>query len=225
MKNLIFLILIAISTLSFGRTTYAYEDRSTDKSLGETTFGVRSTASLFSSSGNYVGIGAGWQIRFRLSENLNSEWFSDWIVTDLDGLGARYDAHIGESMLIYPGRQVLKAGRFTPYILGGFCGDYTQIKSNTYFNDLTKGYEKKAKERWSFATQLGLGTHYNFTDKFDISFNAQYVLHFGKDLHSEIETNSLGEDYLHIHEETGGGLEGHFFFTISANFKLADLIR
>ena len=127
--------------------------------------------------------------------------------------------------MIYPGKQIMQKGRFTPFILGGFCGDYTQIKSNIYFNDETVAYEKRAKERWSFATQLGLGTHYNFTDRFDISFNTQYILHFGKDIHSEIETNSLGDEYLNIHQETGGGLEGHLFFTISANFRFADLIR
>jgi len=225
MKQLILLLLLGISTLSYSRTTFAYDDGDIDKSLGETSFGVRSTTSFFSSSGNYVGIGAGWQIRFRLSEGLNSEWFSDWIVTDIGGLGSRIDAHIGESMIIYPGKQIMKPGRFTPFVLGGFCGDYTQIKSNTYFSDETLAYEKRAKERWSFATQLGLGTHYNFTEKFDLSFNAQYVLHFGSDIHSEIETNRLGEEFLHIHKEEGGGLEGHFFFTISANFKFADFVK
>jgi hypothetical protein len=219
--TLIFLILISIS--SFGRKIYLPSDE--NKEFGEISFGVRSTASFFSSSGNYIGIGAGWQIRFRMSEKLNTEWFSDWIVTDIGGLGSRFDAHIGESMIIYPGKTIMQKGKFTPFILGGFCGDYTQIKSNVYFNGETNHFEKKAKDRWSFATQLGLGTHYNFTKRFDVSFNTQYVLHFGKDIHSEIDKNSLGEDFLHIHQEDGGGLEGHFFFTISANFRFADLIR
>jgi hypothetical protein len=224
MKKLLFILFIFLSTFSFGKRL-AYADGTENIAFGETSFGVRSTISLFSSSENKAGIGAGWQIRFRLSESLNTEWFADWIVTDLNGLGSRVDAHIGESMIIYPGKQIMQKGRFTPFILGGFCGDYTQIKSNTYFNDETEHYEKIAKERWSFATQLGLGTHYNFTERFDVSFNAQYVLHFGSDIHSEIETNSLGEDFLHIHQADGGGLEGHLFFTISANFKFADFIR
>jgi hypothetical protein len=50
-------------------------------------------------------------------------------------------------------------------------------------------------------------------------------LHFGTDLHSKIETNNTGQDYLNIHTETGGGLEGHLFMTINANFMVFDILK
>ena len=100
MKNLILITLISISNLAYSQLT---ESTNTNTQNGEISFGVRSTLSLFSESGNYTGIGAGWQVRYRLSKTLNTEWFADWIVTDIGGLGARYDAHIGESMILYPG--------------------------------------------------------------------------------------------------------------------------
>jgi len=224
MKKLAFIFFVFCSLSSFGNKNYL-RVKEDNFQKGQLSFGVRSTISLFSQSGNYKGIGAGWQVRYRIAEHLNSEWFADWIVTDIGGLGSRYDSHIGESMLIYPFSNPNAAGHFTPYVLGGFCGDYTKIEANIFYNDYTKTYSTNTKDRWSFATQLGLGTHYNFTKWFDISFTTQYILHAGKDIHSDIETNSLGEKYLHIHQQKGNNLEGHLFFTINANFVIADIIK
>jgi hypothetical protein len=84
---------------------------------------------------------------------------------------------------------------------------------------------RKSKNRWSFATQLGLGTHFNFTQKFDLSFSTQYVLHFGNDIHADVALNSKGEKYLHVEAENGSALEGHLFFTISANFMIVDILK
>ena len=206
-------------------TVYGQETASVKNThAGEISFGVRTTGSLFSSSGNYFGVGAGWQVRYRIDDKLGSEWFADWITTDIGGFGYRYDAHIGESMIIYLLKKPGQKMRFSPYILGGFCGDYTKIQTNLYFDDEQQMYLKQSKDRWSFATQLGLGTHFNFTERFDLSFSGQYVLHFGKDIDSHHATNSHGEKYLQI-EKQGSALEGHFFFTISANFVIADLSR
>jgi opacity protein-like surface antigen len=180
---------------------------------------------MFSESGNYFGIGAGWQVRYRMTKGLGTEWFFDWITTDIGGHGHRTDAHIGESMIIYPGKNLNVKGKFTPYVLGGFCGDYTKIKSNLFYNDLENAYTQDSKDRWSFATQLGLGTHYNITEAVDFSISAQYVLHFGADIHSEILKNSLGEEFLFIHHDDAQSLEGHWFLTLSANFVIIDLIR
>jgi len=192
---------------------------------GEIYFGVRTTGSLFSSSGNYFGVGAGWQVRYRLADKLGTEWFADWITTDIGKAGHRYDAHIGESMIIYFTNHIGKKNHFSPYILGGFCGDYTKIQANLFFDDRQQAYVTTSKDRWSFATQLGFGTHFNITEKFDLSFSGQYVLHFGRDIDSRIETNSHGEKYLQIQDQPGSALEGHFFFTLSANFVIADLSK
>ncbi|MCC7302835.1 MAG: hypothetical protein IT233_09345 [Bacteroidia bacterium] len=197
----------------------------TNTPAGEIEFGVRSTGSVFTLNGNHFGLGAGWQCRYRISRTLNTEWFFDWITTDIAGLGQRVDAHIGESMVIYPGKQIKQAGRFTPYVLGGFCGDYAKITTNLYFDDEQGDYMKKTRDRWSFATQLGMGTHYNFTDRVDISLTGQYVLHFGGDIHTYVGENSYGAEYLAMKEEKGHALEGHFFLTVSANFVVTDLLK
>ncbi len=212
------LLLLLFASLIYGQDT---AEKNIHK--GELSFGVRSTGSLFSASGHYIGIGAGWQVRYRIADRLNSEWFADWITTDIGGMGQRFDAHIGESMIIYPGKRTGERNTFTPYVMGGFCGDYTKIQTNLFFDDAENDYTRESKDRWSFATQLGLGTHYNITERFDISLSSQYILHFGDDIHTEVEMNNMGDKYLHIHDEKGGGLEGHLFITISANFVVFDL--
>lgn len=221
MKNILAIVLLLFISTAFGQES----SKEISSNKGELTFGVRSTGSLFSESGNYFGVGAGWQIRYRMSKRLNTEWFADWITTDIGGLGQRIDAHIGESMIIYPSKNPGSTGNFTPYVMGGFCGDYTKIQSNLLHNDINDERTQDSKGRWSFATQLGVGTHYNITEAFDISLSAQYIMHFGADIHSEIEKNSSGEDYLYIHYEDGKSLEGHWFLTISANFVIMDLIK
>ena len=185
MKTLMVIVMCLAGTV-YGQETASVKNTH----AGEISFGVRTTGSLFSSSGNYFGVGAGWQVRYRIDDKLGSEWFADWITTDIGGLGHRYDAHIGESMIIYLLKKPGQKMRFSPYILGGFCGDYTKIQTNLYFDDEQQMYLKQSKDRWSFATQLGLGAHFNFTERFDLSFSGQYVLHFGKDIDSHQATNS-----------------------------------
>lgn len=218
MKKYLTLLIMLYTGIAYGQET----PKDTNTHKGEFSFGVRTTGSLFSASGNYFGIGTGWQARYRIADKTNTEWFADWIITDIGGLGQRYDMHIGESMVIYPGRKVSQKGRFTPYILGGFCGDYTKLTSNLYYDDINQSYIKKSNDRWSFATQLGLGTHYNITERFDISISAQYVLHFGKDLDAEVKTNSSEEKYMWVPDDPKNALEGHTFLTISANFVVFD---
>ncbi len=217
-KNLTILFLL-FTSFTYGQST------GINTRKGEISFGVRTTESLFRSSGNYFGIGAGWQVRYRMAEKLNTEWFADWITTDIGGVGQRYDSHIGESMIIYPGKKMGQKNTFTPFVLGGFCGDYTKIQANPIIDEELNSNLKKSKDRWSFATQLGFGTHYNFTERFDISFTSQYVLHFGSDIDAQVRTNDIGEKYLQIEKEKGSNLEGHIFITISANFVIADLCK
>ncbi len=142
--------------------------------------------------------------------------------TDIGGYGQRYDAHIGESMMIYPVKLVNNKMSFTPYILGGFCGDYTKTQTNLFYDDVLGEYRTEKKDRWSFATQLGLGTHFNLTERFDFSFTGQYMIHFGSDIDAVIQTNRLGEKYLQINEGKDNVLEGHLLFTLSANYVIAD---
>ncbi|NVO20703.1 MAG: outer membrane beta-barrel protein [Bacteroidetes bacterium] len=220
MKYLLILFLMGATAM------YAQQTAETANThQGEISFGVRTTGSLFSSTGNYFGVGAGWQVRYRLSDRSGTEWFADWITTDIGGVGYRYDAHIGESMIIYLVNKPSRKNHLSPYFLGGFCGDYTKIQTNLYFDDEQQAYGKISKDRWSFATQLGLGTHYNLSERLDLSLSGQYVLHFGRDIDATIETNSIGQKYLLIPEKKGNALEGHFFFTLSANYVIADLSK
>jgi opacity protein-like surface antigen len=221
MKSILTLVLVIISSTTFSQK--ATTENNSHK--GEISWGVRTTGSLFSESGNYFGVGAGYQIRYRVTDKLGTEWFADWITTDLGGLGQRIDAHIGVSAMIYPGKTQNKVNNFTPYILGGFCGDYTKIESNLFYSDEINGYNTDSKDRWSFATQLGFGTHYNITRTVDISLSTQYILHFGEDIHSEVEIDDLGNKFLHIHHDKAKALEGHFFITLSANILIIDLLK
>ena len=220
MKQAFLLVLL----LNFSSVICQINEVQTPSEKGQFSIGLRSTGSYFTETGQNFGLGTGGQLRFRLAKKLNTEWFADWIVTNLDGYGLRYDAHIGESMMIYPFSNADKINTFTPYILGGFCGDYTKVISKIYY-DIEKGQNvENAQEKWSFATQIGLGTHYNITDRFDVSLSAQYVLHFGKDLHVEYESTS-NQKYLHITAEDSHGLEGHLFFSLSANYIIYDFIK
>ena len=217
----ILLLFLLTANIIYGQTTK--DTLNTHK--GEFSFGARTTGSLFSSTGNYFGIGTGGQMRYTVDNRLNTEWFGDWMTTNLGGLGQRYDAHIGESMILYFSKQVNKKNSLTPYVLGGFCGDYTKTSTNLYYDITQNSYVKESKDRWSFATQLGLGTHYNITEKFDLSFTAQYMIHFGSDIDSQILTGPTGDKYLQINEQKGTALEGHLLLTLSANFVIVDFSK
>lgn len=221
MKHYLFVLLLLCAVTAYGQTP----TKAGNTHTGELSAGFRTTGSIFESSGNHFGIGAGGQVRYRINDMLNTEWFLDYISTDLGGLGARGDAHFGVSALIYPFKNPNQEHHFTPYVLGGFCGDYTKVHSNYYYDDEVNGLVQNSRARWSFATQMGLGTHFNVTKRFDLSASTQYMIHFGQDIHTEVETNSLGEEHLHIHQEHTHGLEGHWFFALTANFVLFDLLK
>ena len=171
--------------------------------------GVRSTVSAFDHSGS-VGTGAGGQFRIQVHKRVNTEWFADYITNDVFGRGRRNDYHIGWSVMFYP----LKGNDdfskvFKPYILVGHCFDYSGITVNA---------TNEFRERWSAAVQAGIGTHVNISPRFDISASLQYMMHLGKELHTELEDGKLI-----IEEHPGAGLEGHLLFTVSVNYKIADL--
>ncbi|MCE2772451.1 MAG: hypothetical protein LW750_03275 [Bacteroidetes bacterium] len=67
---------------------------------GEISVGVRSTNSLFSGHSG-PGVGFGGQMRLRLLEYVNTEWFADHITSGIGSVGNRTDYHIGWSVLFY----------------------------------------------------------------------------------------------------------------------------
>ena len=95
---------------------------------GQFSLGMRNTLSVFTDAQS-VGMGSGGGFRIRLSKLINTEWFADYISTDIQGLGYRRDAHIGWSVLFYLSKNPLTAGKVTAYILAGHCFDYTEVYS------------------------------------------------------------------------------------------------
>src|SRR6476620_6775233 len=100
-----------------------------DKESGYFQLGVRNTVSAFSDDGA-TGFGYGGQFRIRVLSRVNTDWFADYITTDIAGLARREDLHIGWSVLTYPFNYQTTKGKVTPYILAGHCFDYTKVSLN-----------------------------------------------------------------------------------------------
>lgn len=185
---------------------------------GQFSVGLRTTTSVFGHD-PVPGLGVGGQFRLQLLDYINTEWFADWITMDLMGAGTRNNAHIGWSVLFYP----KKLNRFVPYVIAGHCFDYAKvIPLSTPYNDRSSD----VISRWSSAVQMGLGTHYYLSNRFNITFSAQYMMHLGKHLDYELEELTNGTYYLdtapHAHEEKAA-LEGHILLTLSLNYTIGKL--
>lgn len=209
MKKLILLVLL----LPFAAVAQEQISQA-DKEGGKLQLGMRSTISVFSDDAGSVGTGIGGQFRLRFANKINSEWFADYLTTDIGGLARRHDGHIGWSVMFYPLAATTTKGNFTPYLLAGHCFDYTKISKNA-----TGGM---SATRWSSAVQAGLGSHYNITDRFDVSLSGQYMMHLGKDIHAEIFRGPQGYDEVLLTQEDAS-LEGHLLMTLSLNIYVADL--
>ncbi len=205
MKKIIFLILLFLSQ----NQVFAQANSKFDKDPGVFSLGVRSTFSAFNDGvENKVGSGVGGQFRLRFSEKVNSDWFFDYLTSDIGNYAHRTDYHIGWSVLYYPLENDLHL--FKPYILAGHCFDYSKIQANTNQFDYA--------ERWSSAVQAGLGTHVRLTERLDLSLTAQYMCHLGKHLHAEWVNNQVS-----YFEERGSSLEGHLLMNASINYKIGKL--
>ncbi|MEN9303546.1 MAG: hypothetical protein RL264_1975 [Bacteroidota bacterium] len=171
--------------------------------------GMRSTISLFNDSEtDNFGTGLGGQMRLQLSKRLNTDWFFDYLTSDIKQVGHRTDFHIGWSVVYYPWLQENQL--IKPFFLAGHCFDYSKMTENA--NRLN------FDERWSSAVQAGIGTHFRLTDRLDFTLLGQYMIHLGNHIHPSIVGNSLT-----FSEEHGASLEGHLLITFGVNFKLFDL--
>lgn len=196
-------------------STKAQESKFKDSGVLE--LGTRSTFSTFSGSGN-VGTGFGGQFRLSFGKYINTEWFADYFTEDMNGLANRNDAHIGWSVMFYPLKREQQL--FTPYILAGHCFDYTKI---SLLKPSTEKTTALFDERWSSATQVGLGTHVNLSPNFNLSVSSQYMIHLGNDIHTHTHTEK-GKEVIHFEDNQEDiSLEGHLLFTISLNYKIAQL--
>lgn len=182
---------------------------------GQFSVGMRTTTSLFGHD-KTPGLGVGGQMRWQFLDYINTEWFADWITIDLKGAGTRNNAHIGWSVMFYP----KQFGRFTPFAIAGHCFDYAKV---TPLSTETIDRSADVISRWSSAIQAGLGAHYFLNDRFNITAQAQYMLHLGNHLEYELNQTSNGYYLDTQSNEPGAGLEGHILLTASLNFRIADL--
>jgi len=204
MSRIALLLLIPLEMLAQGL------DLKNRPESGNFSLGLRSTISTFNNGrwGN-IGTGVGGQFRLQFSSRLNTEWFADYLTSNVDGQATRQDAHIGWSVMFYPLNQAGFDQLMKPYVLAGHCFDYTRLK-------LLDGSNTQ-DERWSAAVQAGVGNHINMTPKLDLTVIAQYMIHLGDDLHVTPDAEPTIEAHRH------GTMEGHLLFTLGVNYKFADL--
>jgi opacity protein-like surface antigen len=182
-----------------------------EKAAGRFSLGTRATVSLFNGDEDATpGIGLGGQFRLQFSNKLNSEWFADFITSSISNAASRNDYHIGWSLMFYPGATVDFSKLLQPYLLAGHCFDYTRIEAD----DNPGNFD----DRLSMAMQAGAGTHINVTPRFDFSLSAQYMLHLGKDIHTEVNGGEVN-----IEKTKSSKPEGHLLVTLSINYKIANL--
>jgi hypothetical protein len=212
MKKLCLVVALASAMTMFGQSKFG------NKPGGQFSLGIRSTTSLFSDESG-TGTGFGGQFRLRFFHLLNSEWFADYITSDIEnGLGNRTDYHIGWSVMFYPSFAYRNNERLKlqPYLLAGHCFDWSTFESR----DLL---ERNYAERFSSAVQAGIGFHLPLHERVDFSMSGQYMIHFGEEVVTTKRTNAAGHEYLFFDTEQPEGLEGHLLVTCSLNFRIADL--
>lgn len=206
--------IFTIFFLIIGIHFQAFAQDSTSNNTGWLSLGARSTVSAFSEPG--VGIGTGGQFRIQLSNRVNTDWFADYFNIHDNEVISEY-FHIGWSVLFYPFKNlVFPKHTIQPFILAGHCFDYNKKTVLPFIVNYTD--KQISKDRWGSAVQTGIGTHFNLSERFDITLMTQYMIHLTKSLELEYENGiyTIGE-----HQHTT--LEGHLLTTVSVNYKLFKL--
>ncbi len=174
--------------------------------------GVRGTANIFfTDTRKSFGTGFGASARMQLVDRVNTEWFSDYVTSNLYNKANRTDAHIGWNVMCYILNPKGFKRKFTPFIAAGQCFDYTGIRLN--------GENQKLYQRWTAAVQMSVGCHYNITPRFDISLSTLYDLHLGNEVDADLNSNGN----IVISQHSNAGWEGHMMLIFSAHYKLIQL--
>lgn len=216
----IFLPMIGIAQSAPSGSDKENTEKKKDNESGKFQLGLRTVVSTFSDD-EYSGLGLGGQFRLKFGDRLNTEWFADYITTNVADYATRTDYHIGWTVQYYAFNNEIKKGKFTPYIEAGHCFDFTNISLNP--NDPRCYYSPVMEmSRWSSAVHAGLGTSYNISDNFDVSLAAMYMMHLGKDLHTEVIKGPTDIPTAKL-ELGSAGIEGHLLITLSLNVYLGKL--
>lgn len=202
--NLVIMALV-LSTSAIGQK--AKKER--DLSSGLFSVGTRNTFSFFNHD-QQIGKGIGGQTRLQLNDKFNTEWFFDFITSKNAGYTLRNDYHFGWSIMYSPGKKTGFDMKFKPYALIGHCFDYSMVREQKN--------KANSADNFTMATQAGAGLHVNISPRFDLSTSLQYMVHFGKDIHAEVE-----DDIVHIEKHDYSTPDGHLLWTLSFNYKIADL--
>jgi len=196
------------TTLTIGTLGNAQDNADWRHIPGAISLGVRTSGSFFNGGdAANTSTGVGGQVRIRISERVNTDWFYDYFTGNIGNYAKRTDQHIGWSVLFYLLDPVVKDRRLQPYILAGHCFDGTFQVAN---DD-----PRNKSERWSSAVQAGAGTHLNLSPRTDISLVGQYMIHLGSDVHAHQHA-----DGAVVFEQHGASLEGHVLLHLSVNYKL-----
>ncbi len=176
---------------------------------GTFSLGTRNTISMFNDD-NATGKGIGGQFRIQFSNRMNTEWYFDYITSKNESYTFRNDYHIGWSVMLYTKSNNQFERLLQPFVIAGHCFDFSKVTEQKN-NSNSAG-------RMSMATQAGIGTHINITQKLDCSLSGQYMLHFGK----EIETILKGNEVI-IEKKNFSQPHGHLLLSLCFNYKFFHL--
>jgi hypothetical protein len=210
MKKLIFILLIYTFLGGYLPCRAQYVPTKTWTDAGVVSLGVRNSLRIFGQGG--FGLGTGAQFRVLVSPRFNTEWFVDYLTLQVNDRVKSEHVQYGGSLLYYPTMEPVVLKGWKPYLVGGYCLDYNRHSEILY------GYNNKA--RWGSALQAGLGAHVPFGERFDLSINGQYMVYLGKQLSSKYDGTQLN-----FFLEKSSGLRGHFFTSISLNYKIIKGIK
>jgi hypothetical protein len=193
MKHLIVCMMLLLPSLIFAQK-------------GTFSLGTRTCFSLFNDD-KVVGNGLGGQVRYQLTDHLNTEWYADYITSKNGNYTYRNDYHIGWSMMFYFKNNYNFQKLLQPYLIAGHCFDLSKVAEQASPSNNAK--------RFSMALQAGLGTHINITSKFDCSLSSQYMLHLGKELETTTDKGAVI-----IEKKPFSGVDGHLLVALSLNYKI-----
>ena len=182
---------------------------STYQSPGMFSIGTRNTVSMFNDDKG-IGLGIGGQSRIQVFKRIGTEWFFDYITSKNGSITYRNDYHFGWSVMYYPVKDNGTDRFLQPYIIAGHCFDYSKV--------MEQGNRSNSADRWSMATQAGVGTHFNINPRFDCSLSTQYMLHFGKDIQTTIDKGNVV-----IQKKDFSTPDGHLLISLSFNYKIFHL--